>query len=100
MVSMSSLFGEICQLFCCPPRPSHIVAKLAFLPPPPTYSIISSANDSTCCIEFKPEAGWQISEDIKSKLTVSDYHILPFIVLDDLSFFQIVPDDMVFIVLA
>ncbi|CAH8490219.1 Alpha/beta hydrolase domain-containing protein 17B [Schistosoma haematobium] len=70
MVSMSSLFGEICQLFCCPPRPSHIVAKLAFLPPPPTYSIISSANDSTCCIEFKPEAGWQISEDIKSKLTV------------------------------
>ncbi|RTG84196.1 uncharacterized protein DC041_0000089 [Schistosoma bovis] len=67
---MSSLFGEICQLFCCPPRPSHIVAKLAFLPPPPTYSIISSANDSTCCIEFKPEAGWQISEDIKSKLTV------------------------------
>ncbi|KAK4472772.1 hypothetical protein MN116_002705 [Schistosoma mekongi] len=70
MVSMSNLFGEICQLFCCPPRPSHIVAKLAFLPPPPTYSIISSPNASTCCIEFKPEAGWQISEDIKSKLTV------------------------------
>ncbi|CAH8825514.1 unnamed protein product [Trichobilharzia szidati] len=70
MLNMSSIFGEICQLFCCPPRPSHIVAKLAFLPPPPTYSITTSANDSTCRIDFKPEAGWQISEDLKSKLTV------------------------------
>ncbi|KER19293.1 hypothetical protein T265_11884 [Opisthorchis viverrini] len=67
---MSSILGEICHLFCCPPRPSHIVAKLAFLPPPPTYSIISCANDSTCHIEFKPEAGWHLPEDATSKLTV------------------------------
>ncbi|CAL8104969.1 unnamed protein product [Calicophoron daubneyi] len=67
---MSGILGEICQLFCCPPRPSHIVAKLAFLPPPPTYSITSSPNDPSCRIEFKPESGWQMSEDAVSKLTV------------------------------
>ncbi|RNA34866.1 alpha beta hydrolase domain-containing 17C [Brachionus plicatilis] len=32
--------GELCCLFCCPPFPSQIVAKLAFLPPPPTYNLI------------------------------------------------------------
>lgn len=68
---MAGLFGEICQLFCCPPRPSHIVAKLAFLPPAPTYSIVRSANDLFYQIEFKPEAGWQMSDDLKEKLTVS-----------------------------
>ncbi|TPP63427.1 hypothetical protein FGIG_03268 [Fasciola gigantica] len=67
---MSGILGEICQLFCCPPRPSHIVAKLAFLPPPPTYSIVSHANDSSCHIVFKPEAGWHMSDDAASRLTV------------------------------
>ena len=33
-------FGDCCRLFCCPPCPSSIAAKLAFLPPEPaTYSI-------------------------------------------------------------
>ena len=32
--------SELCCLFCCPPCPSHIVAKLAFLPPSPTYKLI------------------------------------------------------------
>ena len=32
--------GELCCLFCCPPCPSKIVAKLAFLPPQPTYKLI------------------------------------------------------------
>lgn len=32
--------GELCCLFCCPPFPSQIVAKLAFLPPQPTYNLI------------------------------------------------------------
>ena len=31
--------GQLCSLLCCPPCPSEIAAKLAFLPPPPTYSI-------------------------------------------------------------
>jgi hypothetical protein len=35
--------NELCCLFCCPPCPSHIVAKLAFLPPQPTYKFITSA---------------------------------------------------------
>ena len=31
---------QLCSLFCCPPCPEQIAAKLAFLPPdPPTYSI-------------------------------------------------------------
>lgn len=67
---MPGFIGEICQLFCCPPRPSYIVAKLAFLPPPPTYTIVSCVSDSRCKIEFKPEAGWHMPEDVASKLTV------------------------------
>lgn len=33
-------FSELCCLFCCPPCPSRIAAKLAFLPPEPTYAFI------------------------------------------------------------
>ena len=29
---------ELCCLLCCPPCPARIAAKLAFLPPDPTYS--------------------------------------------------------------
>uniref|UniRef100_A0A9J7Z5T3 Abhydrolase domain containing 17A, depalmitoylase a n=1 Tax=Cyprinus carpio carpio TaxID=630221 RepID=A0A9J7Z5T3_CYPCA len=32
--------SELCGLFCCPPCPSRIAAKLAFLPPEPTYSLL------------------------------------------------------------
>lgn len=39
-------FSEVCCLFCCPPCPSRIAAKLAFLPPEPTYTFLS-----------EPEAG-------------------------------------------
>ncbi|XP_034038255.1 alpha/beta hydrolase domain-containing protein 17A-like [Thalassophryne amazonica] len=31
---------ELCCLFCCPPCPSRIAAKLAFLPPEPTYTLL------------------------------------------------------------
>ena len=33
--------GELCWLFCCPPCPSRIAAKLAFLPPEPTYTVLA-----------------------------------------------------------
>lgn len=33
--------SELCCLFCCPPCPSRIAAKLAFLPPEPTYTFLS-----------------------------------------------------------
>lgn len=38
---------EFCCLFCCPPCPSRIAAKLAFLPPEPTYTITSDESPST-----------------------------------------------------
>lgn len=67
---MANILGEIWHLFCCPPRPSHIVAKLAFLPPTPTYSIITSADERTCRIAFKPEARWDLSNEATSRLDV------------------------------
>lgn len=33
-------FRDLCCLFCCPPCPSAIVAKLAFMPPETTYKFI------------------------------------------------------------
>lgn len=33
---------DLCSLFCCPPCPSSIAAKLAFLPPEPTYTITTA----------------------------------------------------------
>ncbi|XP_055717452.1 alpha/beta hydrolase domain-containing protein 17A isoform X2 [Salvelinus fontinalis] len=38
--------SELCCLFCCPPCPSRIVAKLAFLPPEPTYSLLPDLDGS------------------------------------------------------
>jgi len=38
MSGMGLSFSELCCLFCCPPCPSRIAAKLAFLPPEPTYA--------------------------------------------------------------
>ena len=38
--------NEICCLFCCPPCPSQIVAKLAFLPPAPTYKLITTVDQT------------------------------------------------------
>lgn len=32
--------SELCCLFCCPPCPSQIASKLAFLPPEPTYTFL------------------------------------------------------------
>uniref|UniRef100_A0A6J0SJJ4 Alpha/beta hydrolase domain-containing protein 17A n=1 Tax=Pogona vitticeps TaxID=103695 RepID=A0A6J0SJJ4_9SAUR len=32
--------SELCCLFCCPPCPGRIAAKLAFLPPEPTYTMV------------------------------------------------------------
>ncbi|OCT97494.1 hypothetical protein XELAEV_18009721mg [Xenopus laevis] len=33
-------FKELCCVFCCPPCPGTIAAKLAFVPPQPTYTIL------------------------------------------------------------
>ena len=44
MSGMGLSFSELCCLFCCPPCPSRIAAKLAFLPPEATYSF----EEETC----------------------------------------------------
>ena len=49
---------ELCFLFCCPPLPSRIAAKLAFIPPEPTYSIDDEA-DGTCSLHLTERSEWQ-----------------------------------------
>ncbi|XP_004568740.1 alpha/beta hydrolase domain-containing protein 17C isoform X2 [Maylandia zebra] len=53
--------GELCWLFCCPPCPSRIAAKLAFLPPEPTYSMHTDANGVTS-LHLTERADWQYSQ--------------------------------------
>lgn len=53
--------GELCWLFCCPPCPSRIAAKLAFLPPEPTYSMHTDANGGTS-LHLTERADWQYSQ--------------------------------------
>lgn len=53
--------GELCWLFCCPPCPSRIAAKLAFLPPEPTYSVHTDANGTTS-LHLTERADWQYSQ--------------------------------------
>ncbi|XP_037537659.1 abhydrolase domain containing 17A, depalmitoylase a [Nematolebias whitei] len=38
---------ELCCLFCCPPCPGRIAAKLAFLPPEPTYALLPDPEASS-----------------------------------------------------
>lgn len=55
--------SELCCLFCCPPCPARIAAKLAFLPPEPTYSIIPDDNHSTkLTLKFSERADWQYTQ--------------------------------------
>jgi pimeloyl-ACP methyl ester carboxylesterase len=52
--------SELCYLFCCPPFPSRIAAKLAFLPPEPTYSLVEESDD-TCSLHLTERSEWQYS---------------------------------------
>ncbi|XP_069028993.1 alpha/beta hydrolase domain-containing protein 17C [Embiotoca jacksoni] len=53
--------GELCWLFCCPPCPSRIAAKLAFLPPEPTYSVHADP-DGVTSLHLNERADWQYSQ--------------------------------------
>ncbi|TPP60253.1 Protein ABHD17C [Fasciola gigantica] len=45
--------NSICQLLCCPPVPSKIAAKLAFMPPPASYQLSpSTENDGQYSFAF------------------------------------------------
>ncbi|XP_054756278.1 alpha/beta hydrolase domain-containing protein 17B-like [Lytechinus pictus] len=55
-------FSELCCLFCCPPCPSRIAAKLAFLPPEPTYSIVTDDTGTRGTLHLTDRAEWQFSD--------------------------------------
>jgi len=60
---------ELCCLFCCPPWPSKIAAKLAFLPPEPTYTFVEeSGAKQTICLSERAE--WQYIDREKENLEV------------------------------
>ena len=50
--------SELCYLFCCPPLPSRIAAKLAFLPPEPTYNF-EDEQDGSCSLHLTERSEWQ-----------------------------------------
>lgn len=55
--------SELCCLFCCPPCPGRIAAKLAFLPPEPTYSVSPDPNNSAkCTLKLSERADWQYNQ--------------------------------------
>ena len=69
---MSSLTcGELCRLFCCPPCPGRIAAKLAFIPPDPTYSVIPTENPHKYMLHLTDRAEWQYSDREQQNLEVS-----------------------------
>lgn len=55
-------FSELCCLFCCPPFPSRIAAKLAFLPPEATYSFVADDSGTKFTLNLSDRAEWQYSQ--------------------------------------
>jgi len=69
MSGMGLSFSEICCLFCCPPFPSKIAAKLAFLPPEPTYALEESEDKAANPrLVLHDRAEWQYSERERESL--------------------------------
>lgn len=66
---MSPSFSELCCLFCCPPFPGRIAAKLAFLPPPTTYKFVPTDELKTKFqIHFLDRAEWQYGDREKDMI--------------------------------
>lgn len=60
---MSSLTcGEFCCLFCCPPFPTSIASKLAFLPPDITYSVTTDDAGANFHLHLSEKAEFQYSQ--------------------------------------
>lgn len=59
-----STIRRLCSIFCCPPLPSRIAAKLAFVPPEPTYTLVHSSDEDVqaTAIRFSDRADWQYSQ--------------------------------------
>uniref|UniRef100_A0A671KKJ7 Protein ABHD17B n=1 Tax=Sinocyclocheilus anshuiensis TaxID=1608454 RepID=A0A671KKJ7_9TELE len=60
--------NELCCLFCCPPCPSRIASKLAFLPPEPTYTLMCDESGSRWTLHLSERADWQYS--VREKDTI------------------------------
>ncbi|XP_045467467.1 alpha/beta hydrolase domain-containing protein 17B-like [Harmonia axyridis] len=54
----NTTFKKLCQLFCCPPWPSSIAAKLAFMPPAPSYEFNRIESTDKYSMELKEGAHW------------------------------------------
>ncbi|CAH2050730.1 unnamed protein product, partial [Iphiclides podalirius] len=65
-----NFFSELCCLFCCPPCPGKIAAKLAFLPPEPTYAFTPDETGSKFSLTLTERAEWQYSEREKENIEV------------------------------
>jgi len=52
---------DICCLLCCPPVPSRIAAKLAFVPPEPSYTIVTKENGAQELV-LTEKAEWQFTD--------------------------------------
>jgi len=70
MNGMGLSLSEICCLFCCPPCPSRIAAKLAFLPPEATYAFEEEDEPDKQKLVLTEKAEWQYSDREKENLEV------------------------------
>ena len=64
----------LCGVLCCPPLPSRIAAKLAFMPPEPTYHFVKDEDDKdTLVIKPTCENGCEvkIADEIKQRIKVA-----------------------------
>ncbi|XP_037079749.1 alpha/beta hydrolase domain-containing protein 17B-like [Pollicipes pollicipes] len=59
---------ELCCLFCCPPCPSRIAAKLAFLPPEATYSLMADETGNKHKIILTERADWLYTDKEKEAM--------------------------------
>ena len=54
--------GEFCCLFCCPPCPTNIASKLAFLPPESSYTVNTEDNGASYNLHLTDRAEFQYSQ--------------------------------------
>lgn len=54
--------SELCCLFCCPPCPGKIAAKLAFLPPEATYNFVPDETNTKFTLNLTDRAEWQYTQ--------------------------------------
>ncbi|KRX57224.1 Alpha/beta hydrolase domain-containing protein 17C, partial [Trichinella patagoniensis] len=61
--SIQLTFRDLCCLFCCPPFPSSIVAKLAFMPPTPSYNLTpDDSSDDRLVFSLVDRTEWPFSD--------------------------------------